>query len=189
MSENNNPRNRRSVFEEDQPNNYRFYDQEPFDSYSNVTTPLSAANRGHLPGHPQITDKEEKQLDQLALGFKIYAGIQGLFACIPFIHLFIGIMMVTGGFGNDKNGPPPAFGWMFIIMAVIFITLGWAIAICNYYAGKFIKERRNYIYCFVMSCIDCTFMPFGTILGIFGIILLLRDQIKEAFNNNLKEIR
>lgn len=187
MSEDNNFQNRHSTFSEERPEGYRFYDQQPSNNYSNVTSPLSIVGSGQKLVQPlQITANEEKQLDQLALGFKVYAAVQALFACFPFIHLFIGIMVVTGGFGNDKNGPPPAFGWIFIVIGTIFITLGWTVAICNYYAGKFIKERRNYTYCFIMSCVDCALMPFGTILGIFSIILLIKEQIKETFNDNLE---
>jgi hypothetical protein len=126
---------------------------------------------------------DEKHLDQLAMGFKIYAAITAVFSCIPFFHLFLGIMMVTGGLDGGTNPPPAFVGWMFIVIAVVFITLGWAMAACNFYAGRFLKERRNHTFCFVMSCINCMSMPLGTILGVFGIIVLSRDSVKQLFQD------
>lgn len=128
--------------------------------------------------------KDEKHLDQLSLGFKIYAAINALFACIPFIHLFLGIMMVTGRMNDGINQPPAAFGWFFIVFASIFILVGWTFSACNFYAGRFLKERRKHTFCFVMSCINCASVPFGTVVGIFGIIILMRDSVKNIFQEN-----
>lgn len=128
--------------------------------------------------------KDEKHLDQLSLGFKIYAAINALFSCFPFIHLFLGIMMVTGRMNDGANPPPAAFGWFFIVFAAVFISVGWTYSICNFYAGRFLKERRSYTFCFVMSCINCAMAPFGTVLGVFGIIVLVRDSVKNIFKEN-----
>ena len=132
--------------------------------------------------------KDEKQLDQLSLGFKIYAAINAAVACIPFIHLFIGIMIVSGGIGDGKDAPPAFFGWFFILVASLFIVVGWGISIANFCAGRYLKERRNYTFCFVMSCINCAFMPLGTLLGVFSIIVLVRDSVKDIFKTHPAEI-
>lgn len=129
---------------------------------------------------------DETHLNQLSLGFKIYAGVNALFSCFPIIHLFLGIMMVTGGMDDGRNPPPPFFGWFFIIFALVFMTFGWTLSVCNFYAGRFLKQRRNYTFCFVMSCINCAFMPLGTILGVFGIIVLIRNSVKNLFSEKSK---
>ncbi len=33
-----------------------------------------------------------------------------------------------------------------------------------------------------MAGVACMFMPFGTVLGVFTIIVLLRDSVKELFS-------
>jgi len=33
----------------------------------------------------------------------------------------------------------------------------------------------------VMACVECLFIPFGTILGVFTIIVLLRESVKALF--------
>jgi hypothetical protein len=163
----------------DEQSQYRFED------YQQNPSPYSQPPMPQGNFQPQFDyAKDEKHLAQLSLGFKIYAGINAFFSCIPFIHLFIGIMMVTGRLDNGANPPPAAFGWFFIVLASVFIIGGWALSICNFYAGRFLKEHRNYTFCFVMSCINCAMMPFGTVLGIFSILVLMRDSVKNIFDDN-----
>jgi len=181
-----NDENFRPTFTDDRPR-YRFED------YETNSPPQYPANYqpNQMPRENSRANferaKDEKHLDQLSLGFKIYAAINAVFSCIPFIHLFIGIMIVSGGMDGGKDAPPPFFGWFFIIFASVFILAGWAISICNFYAGRFLKEHRNYTFCFVMSCINCAFMPLGTILGVFSIIVLVRDSVKDIFKNQSEE--
>jgi len=37
------------------------------------------------------------------------------------------------------------------------------------------------MFCFVVACIECLFMPFGTVLGAFTIIVLMRPSVKNLF--------
>jgi len=60
-----------------------------------------------------------------------------------------------------------------------YILVGFAV--CLALAGRFLAQRRRYYYCLVMAGIACMFMPFGTVLGVFTIIVLLRESVKELF--------
>lgn len=42
-------------------------------------------------------------------------------------------------------------------------------AICILIAGRSIALRKRYSFAFVMARIECLFIPFGTILGVFTI--------------------
>lgn len=169
---------------------YKFQDYESDDEYyAPVTFQQNQAFGDKYNAYDAQTNKDHKHLDQLALGFKIYAGVNALFSSIPVIHLVIGILWVTGKMDSGNNAPPELFGWIFIIFALFFILSGYALSVCSLYAGKALKERRNYTFCFVMSCINCAFMPVGTILGIFGIIVLTRDSVKSLFNDKAPTMR
>jgi len=126
-------------------------------------------------------NKDLEHLKWLSIGFYVYAGLTALFACFPFIHLAIGIAIVTGQLDEGKNPPPAAFGWLFVGAASIFIVIGWAIAICSFLAGKYIKQQKHYTFIFVMAAVACMFAPLGTVLGVFTIIVLLRDSVKALF--------
>ncbi|HEY8563387.1 MAG TPA: hypothetical protein VIL74_23615 [Pyrinomonadaceae bacterium] len=166
---------------------YRFEDYEDYDA---AQPPATAYQTNYAPTRgatDQERLKDEKHLDQLSLGFKIYAAVNALFSSFPIIHLVLGIAMVSGAMGGGRDAPPAFMGWFFIIVAAAFILFGYAVSICSFYAGRFIKERRNYTFCFVMSCISCMFMPLGTVLGIFSLIVLSRDPVKDIFKKNAEE--
>jgi hypothetical protein len=55
---------------------------------------------------------------------------------------------------------------------------------CIPIAGSKLSNRRGYTFCFVVACLECMFMPFGTILGILSIIVLSRPSVKELFDQN-----
>ncbi len=42
-------------------------------------------------------------------------------------------------------------------------------------------EELHYTYCLVVAALECLFMPFGTILGVFTIVVLMRHPLKALF--------
>jgi hypothetical protein len=129
-----------------------------------------------------IMNKEENNLRLLSIFHYIVGLIAVVFALFPLIHLVIGIAMVTGCFEDNSGQGPPAFmGYMFITMSLAFIFAGWVFAILLIVAGRFLSKRKHYMFCLVMAAISCIFMPFGTILGIFTIIVLMQPSVKQLF--------
>lgn len=128
--------------------------------------------------------RDEEQLQLLAIFHYILAGLTALFALIPIIHLALGLVMV---FAPEKlgepNQPPPAFiGWMFAGLAAVFIVLGLVFALLIFIAGRSISKRKRYTYCLVVAGIECLMIPFGTVLGVFSIIVLMRESVRQLFN-------
>jgi len=84
-------------------------------------------------------------------------------------------------FGTPNNQPPAFIGWFFMLIAGFFILVGWTFAVVILMTGRFIARRVHYMFCFVVACIECLFMPFGTVLGAFTIIVLMRPSVKNLF--------
>ena len=74
-------------------------------------------------------------------------------------------------------------GWIFIIVATVLILLGWALAIAMFLSGRCVARRTRYMYCFVVAGVECLMMPFGTVLGVFTIIVLSRPSVKALFQS------
>lgn len=131
-----------------------------------------------------MTSEENKHIDLLSLFHYILSGFVALFSCLPFIHVLIGLTMITGGF-TDHNPtaeqPPEFFGWIFVIIGSICILTGWAIAIGMLIAGIKLKQRSARLFCLVIAGVECMFMPFGSVLGIFTLLTLTRESVKQAF--------
>ena len=59
--------------------------------------------------------------------------------------------------------------------------MGWAWAGLIMLAGRFLQKRKNRTYCLVVGAFACMFQPFGTILGVFTIVILLRPDVETLF--------
>ena len=127
--------------------------------------------------------EEIKHLELLSIFHYVVGGVLALFSCIPFIHVFMGLAIVSGAFFESTEGsaPPPMFGWIFVIMGSIFILMGWSISICIIIAGEKLKARKSRLYCMVIAGIECMFTPFGTVLGVFTLIELNKEPTKALF--------
>jgi len=131
-----------------------------------------------------MNNEDAKQLDLLAVFHYVVGGIMALFSCLPFMHVLMGLAVVSGKFFENAEGstPPDAiFGWFFVVMGSVFILFGWAISICIIIAGRKLKQRRSRMFCMVVAGIECMFMPFGTVLGVFTLIALNKDSIKQTY--------
>ncbi|MEO1377496.1 MAG: hypothetical protein AAFW70_25095, partial [Cyanobacteria bacterium J06635_10] len=56
-----------------------------------------------------------------------------------------------------------------------------AIAIATILSGRFLKLHKRYWFSFVTACFLCLFTPFGTILGVFTLIVLCRQSVKDLY--------
>ena len=136
--------------------------------------------------NPSKTLEEDKRnIRLLAIFHYVMGGLTALFACFPFIHLFIGIAVLTKGLTNNPSGgPSPALvGWIFILVAGLLILVGWTLAVLMILAGRRLSRFRNRTFCLVVGAIECAIVPLGTILGVFTLILLTKDSVKELFTS------
>lgn len=128
-------------------------------------------------------NQDEEHLRLLSIFHYVVAGLTALFACFPVIYLIMGLMMLFApqSFGPAKEQPPAFVGIMLIVMGAVMILVGWTFAACIAYAGKCLGQRKHYTFCIVMAGIACIFMPFGTILGVFSLVVLMRPTVKALF--------
>ena len=110
----------------------------------------------------------------------VVAGMAALIACIPFLHFFMGVALATGAFGDTDPEAQP-IGLVIMVFAGLFILAGWTLAALIAFAGRSLQTRRRYTFCLVMAGVECIFMPVGTVLGVFTMIVLVRDSVKELF--------
>jgi hypothetical protein len=117
----------------------------------------------------------ESQLDLLSIFHYVVGGLTALFSCIFLIHIAMGIAMLTGAFDGETAGPPRLFGLMFVIMPSVIILCGWTLAGMMIAAGRKLKRRVSRTFCLVVAGLECILMPFGTVLGVFTLIILTKS--------------
>ncbi|MEJ2627597.1 MAG: hypothetical protein P8078_03440, partial [bacterium] len=79
------------------------------------------------------------------------------------------------------DAPPQFLGWFLIILPALIIILGWTLAVLIIITGKKLKQRTSRTFCLVIAGLECFIMPFGTVLGVFTIIVLMRESVQKLF--------
>jgi len=126
-------------------------------------------------------NEDQQHLRLLSISHYVVAGLAGLFSLLPILHLVIGLGLVSGALEtNDEWGS--ILGLFFAVIAVVMIAVGLSFAACLALAGRFLAARRNRTYCLVMAGLACMFVPFGTVLGVLTIIVLMRDSVRIQFD-------
>lgn len=126
---------------------------------------------------------DAEHLDLLGVFHYVVAALTALFALFPILHLVIGLGLLTGRL-DEAQSPDEArlVGWVFVAVAIVLIVLGLACAALFAYAGRCLRARRRYTLCLVAAAIACMFVPFGTVLGVFTIVVLSRPGVRGMFH-------
>jgi hypothetical protein len=126
-------------------------------------------------------NQDQEHLKLIAIFHYVVAGMAALFACFPLVHFGIGLALSTGWL--PANDPESRFiGVIFMVIAGLFVVAGWVYAALMVVAGRCVATRRRRTFCLVMAAVSCLFMPFGTVLGIFTIIVLMRESVVALFD-------
>jgi len=133
-----------------------------------------------------MTRSDRDHLRVLVICHYVLGGLCFLVGFFPFLHLAVGIAIVTGALGQPNQqrnapGPPEWFGWLFIGIAAFLIVLYWTLAVALVVAGRSISQRKRHTFCLIVAGAACLFQPIGLVLGVFTFIVLLRPSVRAAF--------
>jgi len=132
-----------------------------------------------------LSTQDMEHVRLLAIFHYVVGGLAVLFSFLPLLYTVMGALFVyAANHGKVQSGhepPPEVLGWIFIGFGSVFFLTGLAVALCILLAGRSLTKQRNYWFVFVMACIECLFFPFGTILGVFTLIVLSRESVKTHF--------
>jgi hypothetical protein len=130
--------------------------------------------------------QDEDHLRLLSIFHYVVGGLAAFFALFPVFHMLFGLFLVLAPdkFGNKGDAPPAFVGWFLMAFAACFMIAGWTFATLVIMTGRFLARRKYYTFCIVMAAIECLFMPFGTVLAVFTLVVLLRESVKRMFEAN-----
>jgi len=123
---------------------------------------------------------DEQHLRLLGIFHYIWAGLIAVFACIPLIHVAIGVALLSGSFGGT-NAPPREVGYVFIGIGGLAILLGWTIAVLNFLSARGIGQRKWRMLSLVVAGMNCLSVPIGTAIGVFTFVVLLRQSVAALY--------
>ena len=130
------------------------------------------------------------------IGFYVRGAMMIAFGCFFLIYVafFLGFSFIPESAWNQPAATSPSptpFAWatptphpansepppviVFRIMAGVFgfVTfLVWTLGCLTAYAGRCIQKRRHKLLIYLMAGLNCLFIPYGTLLGVFTFIIL-----------------
>ena len=113
--------------------------------------------------------------------------LNGAFICFTGLaaFLFIGLgVFLSSDFVADQSGGDAVPGWI----GVLFQTFGWVFllivegwGLLNILSGYWISRRRNRAASQVIAALNCLNFPFGMALGIYTLVSLSDDQVRQEY--------
>ncbi len=130
-------------------------------------------------------NRDLEHLRLISIFHYVVGGIGAFFALFPIIHLGLGLAFIFSpeSFPDSNTGelPPQFAGYFFAVIGGFLFVIGEISALLIIYSGIQIKKRKKYLFSFIIACVLCVFIPFGTVLGVFSIIVLSRDSVKQLY--------
>lgn len=132
------------------------------------------------PENPPLTPTDREHLQILSIFYYFLAALIAFFSF--YLVIYVAVVLVEAAGETVGDEPMAVFiGGLFVVFALLFIGGGLTIAGCLAAVGQSLARHQHYTYCFAIAAITCAALPIGTALGIFTIIVLLRDSVREAF--------
>jgi len=132
----------------------------------------------------QKYDRDQDHLTILGIVYYVNAGLTAFFALFGLIYVAMGLAMLGGALPVGKEQSAEELQTVGIIVTAVgggvcgFLFL---LALMNYLCGRWLSAGRNRTFCFVCAILTLLSVPYGTLLGIFTIIVLSRDSVIARF--------
>lgn len=127
---------------------------------------------------------DTQHLKLLAIFHFVLAGLAVVGLGFLGLHWFImdSVFSNPEAWNEAKAGPPPEqflalFKWFYLAMGLLVVGSG----IANLVSGFMIQQRRARVFSLVVAGVNCLAFPFGTALGVFTFIVLLRDSVEQLY--------
>lgn len=149
---------------------------------ANRPSPTSSAL---TPAELQAQQRRDcEHIKLLAIFHFVFGGLA--FAGIGFLCVHYAIMHAV--FSNPdvwkaqpQTMPPKAFLdafiWFYLFMGVLLLTG----LVLNVLSGFFLLQKRNRLFSLIVGGLNCLQIPFGTALGVFTILVLSRDSVRQLY--------
>jgi peptidoglycan biosynthesis protein MviN/MurJ (putative lipid II flippase) len=127
---------------------------------------------------------DSDHLNLLAIFHFVGAGFAVLGILFILVHfaVFHTVMANPKIWENQKSGPPPAeffaiFKWMYLVFGLWFLSS----CVLNLISAFCLRARKARAFSMVVAGINCLHVPIGTVLGVFTIIVLVRDSVRQLY--------
>ncbi len=135
-------------------------------------------------------NQDREHLKILSICHYVFAGMCLFPFLYGFIYLFMGVFVgaMMAADTRHNNAPPGIlFGGIFVLIGLAISGVALAIGLAAIKSGRNMTRLNGRMFSFIFACIICAFVPFGTILGVFSILVLSRESVKQIFDGGMSQ--
>ena len=131
-----------------------------------------------------IVDGEQLRL--LSICYIVYGAFNAFFSLFGLLYATMGVFLAE--FASrippqpNQAPPPEIFGLFFGIIGFGIFALMVTLAVLKFVVAKRLSQRRSRTLCLVVAGLSCLGIPFGTALGVFTFLVLLRPSVIRLFD-------
>ncbi len=142
---------------------------------------------------PLVRDQRKIDVDHLKL-LSIFhfvgAGLAvfGMLLLLAHYAFFRAFMENPQFWQNQKQTPPPAelfamFKWFYVVFGLWFAGSG----VLNLVSAFCLRAKKHRTFSLIVAGMNCLHIPLGSVLGVFTIIVLIRDSVRELYESFVGE--
>ncbi len=146
-----------------------------------------------IPPPPPVVfhnpNRDNEHVKLLVVFHYVLAGLLLLGILFLGLHYFaLNTIFLTEDIWESAEGTPPPKGfftffiWFYILMGCFLIVQ----AAANILSAIFMQQRRYRMFSIVIAAINCLNIPFGTLLGVFTIVTLIRESVISSYSESEK---
>jgi hypothetical protein len=164
-----------------------------FEKQIDMTDATQPPPMPYQPFSPELAT-DLSHLRALSICHYVWGGLMLALSSLAIGYIIVGAMIASGRLTFPApppspgattvatNAAPPAlFGAVFITAGSCALLFGWTFGILTILSGRWIAQRRRRTFSLVIAGINCASFPFGTLLGVFTFIVLLRPSVKAMY--------
>lgn len=129
-------------------------------------------------------DEDREHLRLLAIGYYVLGALSILSILVPLCLAIIGAAAAVAlAEGAEAVGEIFEGGAGVIIATVVLLAVGFHLiaGLLLLLTGSYLANRQHRTFCIVVALLACLWVPVGTILGVFTIVVLQRPSVMRLF--------
>lgn len=130
---------------------------------------------------------DDEHLKMLSVFHYVVAGLAVLGIAFLFFHFAlmstIFLAVANSDSGKSSSRPPPGLFAVMLVFYLIFGCVFAAAAILNFLSARYLKRRIHRDLSLITAGLNCLQIPFGTVLGVFTFIVLMRPSVRQQYHS------
>jgi hypothetical protein len=133
--------------------------------------------------------RDREHLKLLAIFHFVFAGLAFVGTGFRCVHWAImhAVFSNPEMWKSQPQAMPPkafldAFGWFYLFAGVLLLIA----LVLNVLSGLFLLQKRNRVFSLIIGGLNCLQIPFGTALGVFTILVLPRDSVRQFYAGGIE---